>query len=121
MGEAMTPDEMKDRTKSFGIQIVRFAQNLRTNRITELLSNQLVRAGTSVGANYRAACLGRSKAEFNAKLQIVLEEADESVYWLEILKESGLADGPTLERLKSEGKELTAICMSSLKTSRASM
>jgi four helix bundle protein len=117
----MTPDDMKDRTKSFAIQVVRFAQSLQTNKITDLLSKQLVRASTSIGANYRAACLARSKAEFNAKLQIVLEEADESVYWLEILNDSGLASGPNLEKLKDEARELTAIFVSSLKTSKATM
>jgi len=115
----MTPDELKRRTKMFAVRIVRFAEGLPDARSSSVLSRQLIRAGTSVGANYRAACLGRSRAEFNAKLQIVLEEADEAVYWLEVIEESGLVKGSDLDELKQEGKELTAIFVSSLKTSRS--
>ena len=114
----MTPEELKHRMKAFAVQVIRFAEGLPRGRSIDVIAKQLVKAGTSVGANYRAACVGRSRAEFNAKLQIVLEEADESVYWLEVLNESGLGDGPSLAALRQEGKEISAIVMASLKTSR---
>jgi four helix bundle protein len=117
----MTPEEMKRRTKSFAVQVLRFVDRLPEGRSVNILARQLVTAGTSVGSNYRAACIARSKREFNAKLQICLEEADESAYWLEVLKDSGLSDGPDREGLLSEAKELTAIFVSSLKTSRRTL
>jgi len=80
------------------------------------LSNQLVRSGTSVAANYRAACRARSKAEFVAKLQIVIEEADESLFWLEMLIESGMVASAKIEPLRKEADELTAIMVASRKT-----
>jgi len=103
----------------FATRIVWFAEELPEGRSINVVTRQLVRSGTSVAANYRAACLGRSKAEFNAKLHIVLKEVDETVYWLEVLEESALANSKDLDELKREGKELTAIFISSLKTSRS--
>ena len=114
----MTPEEMKQRTRTFAVRVLRFVDGLPNGRSVNILARQLVSASTSVGSNYRAACVARSKAEFNAKLQTCLEEADESAYWLEVLKECGVSDGVDQNALWSEAKELTAIFMSSLKTSR---
>jgi four helix bundle protein len=83
-----------------------------------VIGKQLLRSGTSVGANYRAACRARSKAEFIAKVGIVLEEADETVFWLELLLESGIARSPQLEDLTQEANELTAIFVTSLRTAK---
>ncbi len=116
----MTPEEMKRRTKAFAVRILRFADRLPEGRSSNILARQLVRAGTSVGSNYRAACVARSKREFNSKLQTCLEEADESAYWLELLENWGVSNGADRDGLLSEAKELTAIFMSSLKTSRGS-
>src|SRR5688572_13768201 len=85
----MTETEFKQRTKRFALQVIDFCEELPRNRTCDVLGKQLLRSGTSVGANYRAACRGRSVAEVLAKLGNVEEEADESMYWLELLEESG--------------------------------
>jgi four helix bundle protein len=84
----MTPDELKNRTKQFGLRVIRLVESLPNTKTATTTGGQLLRCGTSVGANYRAACRGRSKAEFIAKLGTVEEEADESAYWLEMLVEA---------------------------------
>ncbi|HKZ39797.1 MAG TPA: four helix bundle protein [Candidatus Hodarchaeales archaeon] len=109
---------MKRRTKAFAVRIITFAENLPRGRTIDRLARQLVDCSTSVGANYRAACLARSRAEFTSKLQISLEEADESQYWLEVLSEAGFSGGPLHEDLHKEAKELTSILMSGVKTVR---
>ena len=114
----LTPEEMKRRTKSFAVQVLRLVDKLPNGRSVNILARQLVGASTSVGANYRAACVARSKAEFNSKLQTCLEEADESAYWLEVLNDYGISNDADQKALWSEAKELTAMFVSSLKTSR---
>ena len=84
----------------------------------QIISRQLLRSATSVGANYRAACKAQSRAEFAAKLSIVVEEADETLYWLELLKESGLIQPERLRELIKEADELVAIATSSRKTAK---
>jgi four helix bundle protein len=86
----------------------------------QIIGRQLLRSATSVGANYRAACRAQSRAEFAAKLSIVVEEADESLYWLEILSESGLVKPERLRELIKEADELVAIATGSRKTVKAS-
>ena len=86
----MTTDEMKARTKSFALRIIKLAEALPSNRTADVIGKQLVRSGTSVGANYRAACRAKSNADFMAKMGTVEEEADESAFWLEVIVESGL-------------------------------
>ncbi|MGD0338356.1 MAG: four helix bundle protein [Bacteroidota bacterium] len=83
----MTPDELKKRTKKFSLDIIRLVESLPNNKIGNILGKQLMRSATSVGANYRSACRARSKADFISKIQIVEEEADESMYWLEMIQE----------------------------------
>ena len=114
----MTPDELKSRTKKFAIDIIKLAQKLPENRIGWIIENQLVKAATSVGANYRATCRARSLADFTSKITIVEEESDETVYWLEIIMEVELIPNKEVENLLKEGKELTAIFTSAGRTAK---
>ena len=84
----MDANELKTRTKQFGLRIIRLVESLPNTQTARVIGNQLIRSGISVGANYRAACRGRSKAEFIAKAGISIEEADESLYWMEMLIEA---------------------------------
>jgi four helix bundle protein len=86
----MTTNEMKARTKSFALRIIKLVEAPPSNRTADVIGKQLVRSGTSVGANYRAACRAKSNADFMAKMGTVEEEADESSFWLEVIIESGL-------------------------------
>ncbi len=114
----MTPDELKVRTKQFGLRVIRLVENLPKTRAATIIGNQLLRCATSVGANYRAACRGRSKAEFIAKLGIVEEEADESAYWLEMLVEAHIVRQDLVAKLHAEAEELTAIMAKSRQTAK---
>src|SRR5579863_10115203 len=102
-------NDLKWRTKQFAIRIVRLCRTLPSTEEGRILGRQLLRAGTSVGANYRSACRARSKAEFVAKLGIVLEESDEAVFWLELLVEAGVGRRENVEPLVREADELTSI------------
>ena len=110
---------MKRRTKEFAKRIINLCKSLADTREGRLIGNQLFRAGTSVGANYRAACRARSKAEFIAKMGIVLEEADESLYWLEILKETKVLKKDILSQIMKEADELISIFVKTLLTSKS--
>jgi len=114
----MTPDQLKKRTKDFGIRIVKLVEKLPAKRSSQRLGDQLLRSGTSVGANYRAACRARSDAEFRSKLGICEEEADESIYWLEMIVELGYVRAGRLTDLIKEANVLLAIIVASIKTSR---
>ncbi|MFH0952770.1 MAG: four helix bundle protein [Verrucomicrobiota bacterium] len=114
----MNRDEMKKRTKQFGLRVLKPVAALPRGLEGQIVGRQLLRAGTSVGANYRAACRGRSKAEFIAKLGNVEEEADESAYWLEIIMDSGMMQASLVTPLHREAEELTAIMASSKMTAR---
>jgi four helix bundle protein len=111
--------DLKDRTKKFAVEIIRMVDKLHRSIASEVIARQLIRSTTSVAANYRAALRGRSKAEFIAKLQIVLEESDETQYWLELLLELELMDRQVLNDMIHEADELTAIFVTSLKTARS--
>jgi four helix bundle protein len=102
-------DDLRSRTRQFGLRIIKLVQSLDDDRVGRTIGNQLLRSGTSVGANYRAACRARSPAEFRAKLGIVEEETDESIYWMELLIESKLVPRPRLEELLNEANELLSI------------
>ena len=106
------------RTKAFALRVVRLVDRLPSGRSSDVIGKQLLRCATSVGANYRAACRARSTAEFCAKLGIVEEEADESVYWLELLVESGQVRGDLLQNLLQEANEIVAMVVSSIRTAR---
>ncbi len=112
-------NDLKARTKKFALRIIKLVDSLPKTTSGYNIGKQILRSGTSVGANYRAACLGRSKAEFIAKLCITAEEADECCYWLELIIESELLQKNMVESLHKEATELTAIFVSSLKTSKA--
>jgi four helix bundle protein len=112
----MTPEELKRRTKAFGLSVIKLVDQLPRTRSANVIGNQLVRSATSVGANYRAACRARSKSEFAAKLGIVEEEADESAYWIEILIEAGMAPQNRVTEMLREANELVAIVVASLNT-----
>jgi four helix bundle protein len=100
--------ELKERTKQFSLRVMKLVAGLPNTVVGRAIGKQLVRAGTSVGANYRAACRSRSKAEFIAKLGIVEEEADESAFWMELIVEDGLMKRELVEDLHEEAQELTA-------------
>src|SRR5687768_6412605 len=115
----MNKQDLKDRTKKFAIQTIHFVNGLPQNRSNNVLSNQLLRSCTSVAANYRASLRARSTAEFLSKLNIVLEESDESLFWLEMIEETNnLNDNKTVKELLVESNELTSIFAASLKTAR---
>lgn len=101
------------------LRVIRVAQALPNNLIAEVISRQMVKSGTSVGANYRAACRAKSTADMIAKLQIVEEEADETLYWLELIIEAKLLDHELLQPLMQEADEITAMLVSSIKTLQA--
>ena len=116
----MTQQEMKARTKLFAKRIMKLCQSLPDDLAGRRICDQLFRAGTSVGANYRSACRSRSKADFISKLGIVLEEADESLYWMEIVAETKQISPSLLNPLLKEANEIVAIIVASIHTSRAS-
>ena len=105
----MTPEELKRRTKEFALRIIKLAGMLPRNEAARIIGGQMLRSGTSVGANYRAACRARSRAEFTSKLGLAEEEADETLFWLELLEESELMKGQLLRDLMTEAGELVAI------------
>ncbi|HWX20610.1 MAG TPA: four helix bundle protein [Candidatus Binatia bacterium] len=107
---------MKQRTKAFALRIIKVVNTISKDFVGRRLGDQLLRSGTSVAANYRAACRGRSKADFINKLGIAEEEADESALWMELLIESGLIRLRRLEKLLQEANQLSAILVASRKT-----
>ena len=116
----MEKAELLIRTKAFSLRILKLVDQMPNTAAGRAISNQLVRSGTAIGANYRAACRGRSRAEFAAKVGVVAEEADETVYWLELISEGGLVPEQRLADLLKEANELTAIFTSARRTSSQS-
>ena len=114
----MNSTEMKGRTKEFAKKIIELCRALPNNREGRLIGNQVFKSGTSVAANYRAACRGRSKAEFVSKLGIVLEEGDETLFWLELINEMEICDENLVPLLMQECDEIVAIVVSSIKTAK---
>ncbi|TAL51214.1 MAG: four helix bundle protein [Chitinophagaceae bacterium] len=115
----MTEKELKIRTKKFAIDILNFIDQLPNRRSANIIGNQLGRSAASVAANYRAACRGRSHAEFVAKIGIVEEEADESVFWLDIRPDTKNASQESVDPLLKEARELTAIFTAASKTAKS--
>jgi four helix bundle protein len=115
---SMTKDELKQRTRRFALDVIRLVESLPRSRTTEVVGRQLLRSATSVAANYRAACRAKSAADFVAKMGIVEEEADESMYWMDLLVESGSIAADRVDALLREANELLAITVSSIKTAR---
>ena len=110
--------DLKRRTKAFALRILKLVDALPKTTAGRALASQIVRSGTSVAANYRAACRARSTADFIAKMGIVEEEADETLFWLELLEESQLVPAAKLPAIKREANELIAITVASIKTAR---
>jgi four helix bundle protein len=115
----MDEQTFKNRTKRFALEVVRLVESLPRNRIADVLGRQLLRSGTSVGANYRAACRGKSTSDVIAKLGIVEEEGDESIYWIELLVDAGLVAPSQVEAMKKGANVLLAMTVASIKTLRA--
>ena len=117
----MNESELKKRTKQFGLRVIKLVESLPSGQTARTIGNQLLRSGLSVGANYRAACRGRSKADFIAKAGISLEETDESLYWMEMLQEANIVPVEKMKDLMKEADELVAIFTASIKTARANL
>jgi four helix bundle protein len=118
MVRPMKHQNLQIRTKQFALQVIAFCERLPNDDTSRILKRQLLRAGTSVGANYRAACRAKSKPAFISKMGDVLEEADESGYWLELLTESGKVDEKTAAPVLGEANELVGIAISSINTAK---
>mgnify|MGYP000854036177 CR=1 FL=1 len=112
----MTPQELKDRTKAFAVRCVAVAEALPKSRAGDVFGKQLLRSSTSVGAYYRSACRAKSKADFVSKIGTAIEEADETIYWLEMVSAVGLMPERKLTKLHQEANELVAILTASSKT-----
>jgi four helix bundle protein len=113
--------DLKDRFKQFALRMIRLCQSLPKDKVSEVIRGQLLRAGTSSGANYRAACRAKSAADFIHKLQIVEEELDESLYWMELLIEAKIMAEHLLKDLMTEGNELLSITITSIKTTKSKL
>ena len=116
---ASKPEDLRERTKKFALRVIRLFRGLPTSGDAQVIGRQLLRSGTSVAANYRAACRARSRQEFAARVGIVMEEADETVFWLEVIGESGILPTSRLEGLVKEAHELAAIFTASYGTARS--
>jgi len=112
----MTADDLRKRLKVFALRIIKLTESLPNNVTGKTLGNQIIRSGTSPGANYRAACLGKSDKDFLNKLKMVEEELDETLYWLELIVESGLVKPNLLDDLIQENQALFKIIVSSVTT-----
>jgi len=115
----MTSEQLKQRTKQFSLAILSIVEKLPNSTAARVISHQIAKSGTSVGANYRAVCRARSDREFISKMEIVLEESDETLFWLEIIRDKNWISSEVVEPIWKEGNELTAIFVSSLKTIKA--
>jgi four helix bundle protein len=112
----MDENVFKQRPKQLALRVIEMVDALPKSRTVDVIGRQLIRSGTSIGANYRAACRGKSTADVIAKLRIVEEEADESAYWMELLIESGLLPEARLSELLQETKEIIAMTVASIRT-----
>ncbi len=115
----MTKQEMLQRTMDYALRVIKVVRALPVGDIGDVLGRQLLRSGTSVGANYRAACRAKSTPDFLHKLKIVEEECDESLYWMELLVQSATLPLRRIESLMSEGNEILSIIVAAIKTTRA--
>jgi four helix bundle protein len=111
-------DVLKKRTKQFALRVIHLTESLPAGKTADVIGRQLLRSGTSVAANYRAACRAKSPADFIAKMGIVEEETDESIYWMELLVEAGIVKESLLQPLMQEANELLAITVASINTAK---
>ena len=113
----MNSKDLQNRTKKFAIEIIKLAELLPNKQIGWTITNQIVRSSTSVAANYRAVCRAKSEKDFISKMGTVIEESDETLFWLELIEEGNIIEPePRITKLKQEANELTAIFVSSIKT-----
>jgi four helix bundle protein len=115
---AMNPEELKKRFRAFALMCIRLAGLFPRTTAGEVIGRQLIKSGTSSAANYRAACVGRSRADFVAKLGIVHEELDESVFWVELAPDANLVRPDIVAPILSEGNQLLAIVVASINTAK---
>jgi four helix bundle protein len=120
-GIKMNVTDLKLRTKQYALRVIRLVRSLPQEPVANVIGKQLVRSGTSVGANYRASCRAKSRADFVVKMNIVEEECDESLYWMELLIESGLVTESKLQSLMSEGDEILSIVVRSIQTAKSKL
>ena len=118
MATLCNSDILKERTKRFALQVIRLCRTMPRSSDSIVITRQLLRSATSVGANYRAVCRARSTADFVSKLGVVLEEADETLFWLELLVDSGVAKADAAALLLREANELVSIFVASLRTAK---
>lgn len=116
--KSMKHQNLQDRTRKFALSVIKFTEQLQRDDTSRTLGRQLLRSGTSVGANYRAVCRSKSKADFISKMSTVLEEADESAFWIELLVDAAKANPQSAQHLLTEANELTAIAASSINTAK---
>lgn len=114
----MDKEELKRRTKQFALRVIRLTESLPKGQTAAVIGRQLLRSATSVGANYRAACRAKSTADFISKMGTVEEEADESLYWMELLVEAGIVKEERVSSLMKESDELVAITVASINTAK---
>jgi four helix bundle protein len=121
MGNAELAESLRIRTKRFALGIIRRMEEISSNSTSEIIKKQIIRSATSVGANYRSACRSRSKPDFIAKIRLVVEEADETLYWLELLKDLGILEKERYFQMHQEGEQLLAIFVTSIQTAQRSL
>jgi len=114
----MESTELKNRTRQFALRVIKMVETLPRTRTSDVLGRQVLRSGTSVGANYRAACRAKSRADFISKMGTVEEECDETAYWIELLAESGQVKQSRLSNLLNEADEILSIVVASARTAR---
>jgi four helix bundle protein len=114
----MANDVLRQRTKEFALRVIRMVEKLPNTKSSYVIGQQVLRSATSVGANYRAVCVAKSDRDFINKLKIVEEEADETVFWLELIEESGIVSKERLIALRKEANEILAMVVASIKTAR---
>ena len=112
----MNSAEFQNKTKKLGLHVIRFVEILPQSHTSRVITNQILRCALSVGANYRAVCRAKSDKDFINKMKIVEEDCDETIYWLEIIEESGLAKIEVVTPLKREAKEILAMIVASINT-----
>ena len=115
----MNSEELKKRTKLFALAVIKAVEGLPASMGTSIMGRQLIRCSTSVGANYRGACRAKSRSDFIAKMAIVEEECDESLYWMEMLEESKKVMPNYFKNEMNEAKEILSIVVASIKTARS--
>ena len=116
----MNAQDLKNRTKAFGVKIIHLVESFPNSKTADIIGRQILRSGTSVGANYRGAYRAKSRADFISKMGSVEEEADESIYWLEVLEESKIVQAARVKELQREANELVSIIVSSINTAKRS-